>query len=135
MEMIPSTVGTQDFRLIGNQQELTNLDINAIHGWIESFTKWNPRISVSDGKLQSGKLFNCENGWKNQPNMSNVHPPFENATWQSCKRICTIRSCLHGICTTQTSTERSANSTFSECRSIFFLTHAHDSRDVLSRSW
>ena len=34
MEMIPSTLGTQDFRLIWNEQTLTNLDINEIHCWI-----------------------------------------------------------------------------------------------------
>lgn len=58
MEMIPSTVGTQDFRLIWNEQKLTNLDINEIHGWIEPFTKRNCRISVADGNLQFGKLLN-----------------------------------------------------------------------------
>ena len=62
MEMILSTVGTQGFRLIWNEQKLTNLDINEIQSWIESFTKRNCRISVADGNLQFGKLLNFENG-------------------------------------------------------------------------
>ena len=130
--MILWTVGTQDFRLIWNEQELTNLDINEIHCWIESFTKWNPRISVADGRLHFGKLLNFENG-----NMEEV-----GRTSQTClplgkaanqPRICTIRGRLHGICTTQTSMKDLQIQHFGMSFHAF-LTHTHDSHDVLSRS-
>ena len=87
-------------------------------------------ISVADGKLQFGKLLNFENGSMEEVERTSQTCPMSTHRLKislgkaaNQPRIRTIRSRLHGICTTQPSMKDLQIQNL-ECPSMFF-SHTH----------
>lgn len=135
MEMIPPTVGTQDFRLIWNEQNSpiwTSIKPWLDPGRIKSFTKWNPKTSMATFNLGSYWILRMAWPKLKEPAQHVQCPPTiwkcHLAKLQSNQEFVPFQAACMEFVPLKHPWRICIKSSISECHSMFF--HTHDSLDV-----